>query len=324
MPSYSALEPDTLASLGVPAPVFDGSTSFLATSTFLYALFFVAIVTASFYRYVVAGALRIQASESTIRQSNEIIKKVTLGLIGVFSLFILLFTVNKSLVTGDVGLDGLRTGGASSTPVVGTGGQVGSGAGAGSGIMCESKESVIGKMTSSGGVCSGITCTKLSGCNYSTYIPLIDKYTPGNTLLKKMTIVAICVESGGNKTASNKNPDGTYDCGLMQVNQPGACDISSFDPEINIQKGVSRLKEKISNNNVSYPGVPVEATIFSAYNCCSNGTVTSAPSVDCTTASGFPSALPKWACPINPGEGAFNMCFVKKYSCEALACLNAL
>ncbi len=107
--SYTSLEPKSLSSLGVQAPAFNGgNTSFLATSTFLYTLFFVAIVGAAFYRYGVAGILRMQASEPTIRKSNEIIKQVTLGLLGVFSLFLILFTVNKGLITGDVGLEGLR------------------------------------------------------------------------------------------------------------------------------------------------------------------------------------------------------------------------
>ena len=60
----------------------------------------------------------MQSSENAIRQSNEIIKKVTLGLLGVFSLFLILFTVNKGLVTGDVGLSGLKAGRGTITPAV--------------------------------------------------------------------------------------------------------------------------------------------------------------------------------------------------------------
>jgi hypothetical protein len=109
--SYTSLEPDNLRSLGVSAPSFKAgeTTSLFATSSFLYSLFFTAIVIAAFYRYILAGALRMQANEQSIRLSNEIIKKVTLGLLGVFSLFLLLVTVNKGLVSGDVGLGGLRT-----------------------------------------------------------------------------------------------------------------------------------------------------------------------------------------------------------------------
>lgn len=105
---YKTLEPNNLKALGVTAPSFNGGgASFYATSSFVYTLFFIAIVTAAFYRYALAGMLRMEASETGIRKSNEIFKRVTLGLLGVFSLFLLLFTVNKGLVTGDVGLSGL-------------------------------------------------------------------------------------------------------------------------------------------------------------------------------------------------------------------------
>jgi hypothetical protein len=111
--SYTSLEPTNLNSLGVSAPSFDAKStqSIFTTSSFLYSLFFTAIVMAAFYRYVVAGTLRMQASEQSIRLSNEIIKKVTLGLLGVFSLFLILVTVNKNMVSGTVGLDGLRANG---------------------------------------------------------------------------------------------------------------------------------------------------------------------------------------------------------------------
>jgi hypothetical protein len=110
MASYVALEENSLNSLGVKAPSFDGvSSSFLETSTFVYMLLFSAIIVAAFYRYVVAGALRMQASQNSIQKSNEIIKAVTLGLLGVFSLFLILFTINKELVTGNVGLGDFNT-----------------------------------------------------------------------------------------------------------------------------------------------------------------------------------------------------------------------
>jgi hypothetical protein len=40
--------------------------------------------------------------------------------------------------------------------------------------------------------------------------------------------------------------------------------------------------------------------------------------------SGFPSSIPKWACPINPGTADLNMCSVKSYVCELSSCLNSL
>jgi len=107
--SYTPLEPSSLTSLGVAPPTFDGNTSFYATTSFLYTLFFVAIIGAAFYRYMLAGILRMQASDTAIRNSNETFRKTTLGLLGVFSLFLILVTFNKDLVTGDIGLGDLAS-----------------------------------------------------------------------------------------------------------------------------------------------------------------------------------------------------------------------
>ena len=107
--SYTPLEGGSLSSLGVTAPTFGAGTdvSFFATTSFIYTLFFVFIIGAAFYRYMFAGIMRMQASDTAIRQSNDVIKKTTLGLLGVFSLFLILVTFNKDLVTGDVGLSSL-------------------------------------------------------------------------------------------------------------------------------------------------------------------------------------------------------------------------
>jgi hypothetical protein len=108
--SYIPLESKNLNLLGVDAPSFGGAnTSFYATSSFVYTLFFIAIVGAAFYQYILAGIYRMEASESTIRKSNETIKRTTLGLLGVFSLFLILFTVNKGLLKGDIGFEGLQS-----------------------------------------------------------------------------------------------------------------------------------------------------------------------------------------------------------------------
>lgn len=69
------------------------------------------IIVAAFWEYVLVGVYRIQASEAGIRKSNETFKRATLGLFGVFSLFLLVFTVNKGLLTGDVGLVAFSVGG---------------------------------------------------------------------------------------------------------------------------------------------------------------------------------------------------------------------
>ena len=84
------------------------------------------------------------------------------------------------------------------------------------------------------------------------------------------------------------------------------------------------MKQKISASSQIYQNIPVETGPFSAYNCCANKTIPNSPSADCTPANGFPFSIPKWACPINPGEGDFNMCSVKSYACELSVCMKQL
>ena len=325
---YKTLEPSSLSSLGVPVPTFSGNfTSFLATSTFLYALLFSAIVMAAFYRYVTAGVIRMQSSENAIRQSNEIIKKVTLGLLGVFSLFLILFTVNKGLVTGDVGLSGLKAGrgtgagGLSTTlpPAVNTSSS------GGSSRACEPADVVKTRLQSPEGICGGTRCTALSGCNYQQYNSIIDQEVGGDAQLKKMIIVTMCKESRGKKDAQNRNPDGTFDCGLMQINGGSSCTEAIFQESTNIREGVRLMRQKISYSSQTYPALKTrpEAGVFTSYNCCSNGTVPNSPSESCKQSDGWP-LIPKWACPLDPGTSAYNMCSVKSYACDLVACLNQL
>jgi hypothetical protein len=190
---------------------------------------------------------------------------------------------------------------------------------------CTSVDAVKASLTSSSGICGNTSCTVLSGCNYQQYLPIIERETNGDTQLKKMIIVTMCKESRGRESAQNRNTNGTFDCGLMQINK-SSCDQTILAPDANIREGVRLMKQKISAVQ-RYPviqNVPVTGNIFASYNCCANGTIPAAPSADCTPANGFPANFPKWACPLNPGEGTFNMCAVKSYACELTACLNQL
>ena len=117
--SYTPLEPSIAESLnpGGQAPTYNpADLSFFTSVSFLYTLSFSLIVMGAFYRYGIAGVLRMQASEKGIRDSNDIMKKTTLGLLGVFSLFLLLSLVNKDMLTGDVGLSALKTAGGTASP----------------------------------------------------------------------------------------------------------------------------------------------------------------------------------------------------------------
>ncbi len=111
MASYTQLEPAAFQSLGITTNTsFNGAdVSFFTTTSFLYTLCFIAIVGAAFYRYVLVGVYRMEASESGIRKSNETFKKTTLGLLGVFALFLIIATLNSQLLTGNVGLEELQS-----------------------------------------------------------------------------------------------------------------------------------------------------------------------------------------------------------------------
>lgn len=185
----------------------------------------------------------MQARESAIRKSNDIIKQTTFGLFGVFILFLLLFTINKDMVTGRVGFSGLNNKQSLQKETVVPGMVLTSSSGAPS--SCESKEAIINKMSSSG-VCAGTVCKSMVGCTYRQYIPLIQKEAASLNIDPKLIIVTMCRESRGNKSAQNKNPDGTFDCGLMQINQEGSCGVAILDPEENIKRGANHIKNTIA------------------------------------------------------------------------------
>ena len=321
---YKLLEPSIASSIGIQTPRFEGGTASLFTSTsFLYMLFFVAIIVVAAFKYTEAGVRRMEASERGIKYSNEIFKKTTLGLLGVFSLWLILSTINKDLLTGNVGLEKLRTSGISA----GGGSSVRPTTGGGSGTSraCDDVATVKASLASPSGICANTRCTVLSGCNYQEYLPSIQSESSKAGIDYKMIVVTMCKESRANKNAQNKNENGTYDCGLMQINQPTPCDASILEPQTNIQKGVALMKGKISSSSGSrvYANIPVQAGVFASYNCCANNTVPNNPSESCKESDGWPS-IPKWACPIDPRTGKYNMCGVKAYACELTSCLKEL
>jgi hypothetical protein len=111
--SYTALEPSYTSILGENARAATFSTSqavdLFASTSFLYSLGIMIIVVAAAWRYGLAGIWRMQASERGQTKSNEELKRVTLGLLGVLSLFTILYTVNKGLLKGDIDLKSLRS-----------------------------------------------------------------------------------------------------------------------------------------------------------------------------------------------------------------------
>ncbi len=334
--NYTSLEPSYFQSLGKEgiAPTFTTgqAVSLFSSTSFLYSLAIMISVLAAGVMYARAGVYRMQASEAGVRKSNDEIKRVTLGLLGVLSLFVILYTFNKDLLSGNVGLDGLRAAAGKGGGIVsGGGGDMGGGGATGSfpssnnsSKTCEPTSTVIASLKSTGGVCGGARCTVLTGCNYQKYLPTIQREASNAGVDYKMVIALMCKESSAREIAQNTNPNGTYDCGLMQINQKTPCDASILNPETNIARGVSLLKGKIAATNQVYPNIPTMAGVFASYNCCANGTVPHSPSADCKQETGFNQSVPKWVCPINPGDSQYNMCAVKSYACELTACLNQL
>jgi hypothetical protein len=333
--TYQVLEPSysqTLSQDGRPLSFSTSNAVSLFTSTsFLWSAGIMICVVAAGFMYMRAGALRMQASEAGVRKSNEEIKRTTIGLIGVLSLFVILYTFNKGLLRGDVSLISLKAspyGGSSAT--VATGGttagagaeDVSTGGSGGASASCASTQTIIASLSS--GICKNTSCTALSGCSYQQYLPALQQASSRTGVNVNYLIALMCRESKANPAAQNRNPNGTYDCGLMQINQATPCDSSVLDPNTNISRGADLFKQKQNAVKEIYTNIPQIAGVFASYNCCSNGTIPNAPSVDCTQASGFPGSVPKWVCPINPGEGQFNMCAVKNYACDLTSCVDAL
>jgi hypothetical protein len=314
MASYTSLEPaftQTFTQDGQAVGFStDAAVSLFASTSFLYTLGIMLSVVAAGVMYARAGVWRMEASERGVKKSNEEIKRTTLGLLGVLSLFVIIYTFNRDLLTGNVGLDGLRAGTSAYTPPSNSAPRT-----------CDTPSYVISQLSSPGGICANTACTALSGCSYQQYLPIIRSEASRQGVDENLVIAIMCTESRGVADARNQNPNGSYDCGLMQINQTGSCSPSSLDPASNIAAGVTHLKRVISSAGQVYQNIPQTAGVAATYNCCANGTVPNAPSADCTTSSGFPFSVPKWACPINPGEGQFNMCTVKSYGCGVNACV---
>ena len=328
---YTLLEPSFSKSLGfdTSSTFIKISGSFVESSVFLFSLLISLCILGFAYSISRAGILRTEASEANIRRSNEMIKNSTLGLLGVLALYLIIGTINPDLLQGDVGLSGLssgpvannqaQAGGAGATGDIGLSGKESSGTPS----SCDNKSNVIDAIKA-GNICGNTQCTALSGCNYQTYLDTIKSAASAQGVDYKILVALMCKESKGDKNAQHKNDDGSYDCGLMQINQKTPCDASVLDPKTNISSGANLFKQKNNSVSQTYQSVPQYAGAFASYNCCSNGTNPNAPSDDCNTSSGFPGSIPKWGCPINPGSGSSNMCSVKNYACDLTACLNSI
>ncbi len=122
--TYTPLEPKMTSGFGLPATTFQAgqASTLFASTSFIYSFLIILCVGATAFVYVRGGIWRMQASEAGIRKSNEEFKRGTLGLLGVLSLFLILYTFNRNLLLGDIRLSDLRT-----SPTIGQGGESGGG-----------------------------------------------------------------------------------------------------------------------------------------------------------------------------------------------------
>ena len=159
MATFQLLESKPLSSLGVSPPTFEGaSTSLSSTAVFVFVLLYVIIGVIAVYRIAFGAILKLEPSENNIRKSKEVFKKVVIGLLFVFVLPLALFSINKDLITGNVGLNEFGQsvrGDGSPTPIAAVPPAPAAGApSAGNSRSCDSEDVVKSKLQS-GGVCGG-------------------------------------------------------------------------------------------------------------------------------------------------------------------------
>lgn len=124
MANYTPLEPTIAQDLGITQMTgfsTDGAISLFTSISFLWTLGIVACVAGAGYAFVKGGLFRMEASEAGIRKSNEEFRRGSLGLLGVMALFLIIYTVNRGLLLGDVGLGELRVGNPISGSIAQTG-----------------------------------------------------------------------------------------------------------------------------------------------------------------------------------------------------------
>ncbi len=110
--AYAPLEPGITSSLGLDTISFSGASPTLSTVTTLITIIILMLIGgAAFYRYVMSGIYRLEASENGVRKSNEAFKGATFGILGVFLMFLIFFTFNRDILLSDVGLSALKSGG---------------------------------------------------------------------------------------------------------------------------------------------------------------------------------------------------------------------
>ncbi len=178
---------------------------------------------------------------------------------------------------------------------------------------CEDSTAVQQRVEGGGQVCQTTSCQSC-GNKYDTEIQKAIAANGANGIISVSLIEGLIFREstcGVNMVST----DGA--CGLMQVlpSSSGYTCSELMDTQTNINAGVKILKNNITSAlGNGYSSVTSIQMGLASYNCCENGDNPNSQSVSCDFWS---VKVPKWGCPINPGE----MCDVKDYACNISACI---
>ena len=280
--------------------------------------------------YLIYGGIMYMTTDviNNKNRGRSMISNAVVGVVFALSIWLILNAINPDMLNIRLGGFGTNVSSGNSTGGLST---VGSSTGVGVTPVnntntpgCQSASIVIDNLKNGSNVCSNVTCSRM--CNNLKSGPIrdiINSESAAAGVDPRLIAAIACRESSGNVNAVGTDPGGTKDCGLMQITEGSSCTSNLFDATYNIKLGIQKYKGKLSaQSSYNYPNVDKSAQALSAYNCCANGDNPNSRSNDCNTSTGWPQDLPKWACPINPGAGQFNMCTVKSYSCEILSCVG--
>ena len=254
------------------------------------------MITIGGYMYIVSAG-----NQASMGKAKSIIFDAIIGLILALTSYLILYEINPNLVSLSGGAVGgpvpAQPGAPPVQPAVTPSG------------TCTNAAADMKNICTAG-------CQKT--CDVSRYDAIIARNAT-STVTAGMIKSIICHED----TTLNPNIVSSKGaCGLMQVMPSGSCTSDSrwgnlFDPETNIRAGVATFAAKLSRvSGYNYTGVTKLQMAAASYNCCGDGTSPNTPSRDCSADN-----VPKWACPINPGDDPkTNMCTVKNYACDVAAC----
>lgn len=321
-PQYTLLEPIS----GVGSSANLDSNSFANYLQNSFNLIFGVIIVLSVFRVMYGGALFL-TSDVVIgkMKGKDIIVNSLRGIFLALITYSIMYWINPEMLNNKIGSilsDGGRVVGEKVKEVIGNVG-VSINSGGPAARSCDSVASSIDKLKTGQNVCAGASCSKT--CSFTSEIVNAIKAEATSANIDYRIVMALaCRESTGNPNAVGNHANNGYpDCGLMQINMSGrgnSCSPEIMDINNNIREGIKLYKSKLTTAK-SYNTVDRNSQAFASYNCCSNGENPNSQSNSCNTATGFTESIPKWACPIDPGTGSFNMCAVKSYACDVTACI---